>query len=80
MAGGAKVEQSGTPGEQTAAYLVVIIAAVVGGVLMQILMYGMTFKSGKVGPMTFPRLLKSIEIPPLVGMIIFGCLARNFLP
>lgn len=47
---------------------------------MQILMYGITFQTGKVGPMTFPRLLKAIEVPPLVGMIIFGCLARNFFP
>jgi len=59
---------------------VIVLCAIVGGVLMQIAMYGMTFKTGKVGPMTIPRLLKSIEIPPLVGMIIAGCLARNYLP
>jgi solute carrier family 9B (sodium/hydrogen exchanger), member 1/2 len=54
--------------------------ATIGGVLIQILMQGVTFTSGKVGPVTIPRALKKIAIPPLVGMIIFGCLARNFLP
>lgn len=42
-------------------------------------MHGIEFKSGKVGPVKVPRALKAVQIPPLVGMIIFGCLARNFL-
>ena len=42
-------------------------------------MKGLEFKSGKVGPIKIKPCLTSIEIPPLVGMIIFGCLARNFL-
>ena len=42
-------------------------------------MKGVNLKSGKVGPLNIPPLLTKIEIPPLVGMIIFGCLARNFL-
>jgi hypothetical protein len=60
--------------------MAVIMFATIGGVLIQILMQGVTFTSGKVGPVTIPRALKKIAIPPLVGMIIFGCLARNFLP
>jgi solute carrier family 9B (sodium/hydrogen exchanger), member 1/2 len=60
--------------------MAVVIFATIGGVLVQIIMQGTTFKSGSVGPITIPRLLKAIQIPPLVGMIIFGCLARNFLP
>ena len=46
---------------------------------IQMLMHGITFKSGKVGPIRIRPAVKSITIPPLVGMIIFGCLARNFL-
>jgi NhaP-type Na+/H+ or K+/H+ antiporter len=42
-------------------------------------MRGITFHSGKVGPIHIKPLLTKITIPPLVGMIIFGCLARNFL-
>lgn len=53
--------------------------ATAGGILVQILLRGVEFKSGKVGPLKIPPLLTKIEIPPLVGMIIFGCLARNYL-
>ena len=50
-----------------------------GGIIVQLLMKGIEFKSGKVGTVKIKALLSAIEIPPLVGMIIFGCLARNFL-
>jgi len=40
-------------------------------------MKGINFKSGKVGPINIKPCLTKIEIPPLVGMIVFGCLARN---
>ncbi len=53
--------------------------AACGGIFVQLLMKGVKFHSGKVGPINIPPLLTKIEIPPLVGMIIFGCLARNFL-
>lgn len=49
----------------------------VGGILVQILMKGIHFKSGKVGPIDLKPCMTKISIPPLVGMIIFGCLARN---
>ena len=79
MAGGGNVELTGTPGQQLQALLVVVIMACCGGILVQILMKGVKFHSGKVGPIHIKPLLTKIEIPPLVGMIIFGCLARNFL-
>jgi hypothetical protein len=59
---------------------VVVIFACLGGVLTQIFTYGITIKSGSVGPCTIPRVVKSVQIPPLVGMIILGCLVRNYLP
>ena len=46
---------------------------------MQILMRGIEFKTGSVGPVRIKECLSSIQIPPLVGMILAGCLARNFL-
>merc|ERR1712032_511568 len=42
-------------------------------------MRGIMFNSGSVGPVKIKACLTSIQIPPLVGMIMFGCLARNFL-
>lgn len=53
--------------------------AACGGILVQILMKGINFDSGKVGPVKIKPLLTKIAIPPLVGMIVFGCIARNFL-
>ena len=53
--------------------------ASVGGIIVQILMKGVTFQTGKIGPIKIKPLLTKIAIPPLVGMIVFGCLARNFL-
>ena len=41
-------------------------------------MKGIKFQSGKIGPLHIKALLTKIEIPPLVGMIVFGCIARNF--
>ena len=60
--------------------MAVALFATFGGVLIQVLMNGAKFQTGSVGPVTIPRVQKLIMIPPLVGMIIFGCLARNFLP
>ena len=79
MAGPGKAEFTGTPGENILALLVVVLCATVGGMLVQMIIHGLSFKSGKVGPIKIKPLLTSITIPPLVGMIIFGCLARNYL-
>ena len=61
------------------ALLVVVLCATVGGILVQILMRGILFESGSVGPVRIKACLTSIQVPPLVGMILAGCLARNFL-
>lgn len=79
MASGPAVEQTGTIWQQLAALFVVVLMATLGGMLVQLIMKGLELKSGKVGPIKIKPCLTSIEIPPLVGMIIFGCLARNFL-
>ena len=79
MAGVSKAALTGTLGEQLAGLAVVVLCATMGGILIQILMKGIQFKSGKVGPIDIKPALTKIEIPPLVGMIIAGCLARNFL-
>ena len=79
MATGPAVELTGTFGQQMAALLVVVLCAAVGGIIMQIIMRGVDFRTGKIGPIKINPLLTMIQIPPLVGMIIFGCLARNFL-
>lgn len=49
-----------------------------GGIIVQILMYGLKINSGSVN-FRLPSLPPCIKMPPLVGMIIFGCIARNFL-
>jgi NhaP-type Na+/H+ or K+/H+ antiporter len=79
MSGGDTGELTGSGGQQFAAILVVCLLAVLGGIFVQIMLKGVNFTSGKVGPIKMKPLLTSIEIPPLVGMIIFGCIARNFL-
>ena len=65
--------------QQLTALLVVVLCATVGGIIIQILMRGILFESGSVGPVRIKACLTSIQIPPLVGMILAGCLARNFL-
>lgn len=79
MSGGGDALLTGTMGQRIQALLVVVLMAAAGGILTQILMHGINFRSGKVGPVNVKPALTSITIPPLVGMIIFGCLARNFL-
>lgn len=79
MSGGPQVEQTGSVWQQLAALFVVVLCATVGGILVQIMMRGIEFNSGTVGPVRIKACLTSIQIPPLVGMILAGCLARNFL-
>ena len=70
---------TGSLAEQLTALFVVVLLATAGGIFVQIMMKGIIFSSGKVGPLHIKAMLTKIEIPPLVGMIVFGCLARNFL-
>lgn len=60
------------------ALIVVVFFATLGGMLFQVLMKGAKVDSGRV-KFTLPHLPEFIQIPPLVGMIVGGCLARNFL-
>ena len=54
------------------------IFAAVGGILTQIIMNGFRFESGTFGPIGWKKWQDKVQVPPLVGMIIFGCIARNF--
>lgn len=45
---------------------------------MQALTYGFELKSGKLD-WNMKACSQTVQVPPLVGMIIFGCLARNYL-
>ena len=78
MSGGPKVELTGEWYQQFGALIVVIFFASIGGIFIQILSKGIKFHSGSVGPIEIKPILTKIQIPPLVGMIIFGCAARNF--
>lgn len=79
MAGGEAVPMTGTWGERILALAMVVLCATVGGIITQILMRGLSFRTGSVGKIRLNPVMTSIQIPPLVGMIIGGCLARNFL-
>ena len=79
MSGGSDAELTGTTGQNLLALFVVVVMAAVGGILVQIMLKGINFTSGKVGPVNIKPLLTKVQIPPLVGMIVFGCLARNYL-
>ena len=69
----------GTPLQHALGIIVVYLVCSCGGILFAILAGGIDLKIGKVGPIRIKPLLTKITIPPLVGMIIFGFLARNFL-
>ena len=69
----------GTPLQQALGLIVVALISGIGGILFAILMGGIELKVGKVGPIKIKPILTKVAIPPLVGMIVFGCLARNFL-
>ena len=70
---------SGTPGQQFLAMLVVLVIGSIGGILLQLILKGIYFKTGKVGPYDIKPLCTKMEIPSLLGMIIGGCIARNFV-
>ena len=60
MAGGANAAQTGSFLEQMTALMVVVLCATVGGILVQILMRGISFESGSVGPIRIKAALTSI--------------------
>lgn len=59
MAGGGG-ELTGSTGQQIQALLVVALMASVGGIFVQILMQGIHFKSGKVGPINIKPCMTKI--------------------
>lgn len=64
--------------EQFGAFAVLMIFGTFGGFVFA-LWKGMTFPPILCLPkFTVPALLKNIVIPPLIGMIIFACIAINF--
>ena len=50
------------PGKNLGALIIVVLFALVGGLIIQFCQ----------------KFCNKITVPPLVGMIIFGCIARNF--
>jgi hypothetical protein len=56
MAGGDPVPMTGTWGERLLALGMVVLCATCGGVLVQIMMKGCSFKTGKVGPINMKPL------------------------
>jgi len=49
-----------------------------GGIVVQVIMKGLHIKTGTVN-WFIPKVCDAVAVPPLVGMIIAGCLARNYL-
>ena len=81
MSGGSNEHINVNAGMAIMNILIVGLFALVGGLLIKLLGGMKCPKSPccKKGCELKPILTK-ITIPPLVGMIIFGCLARNILP
>lgn len=81
MSGGSGPADKGTTGENFVALLIVVIFAGVGGFLTRLLK-GWKFSENclcKKG-YTLPPVSQKITIPVLVGIIVFGCIARNWFP
>jgi len=49
-----------------------------GGICVQVIMKGLHIKTGSID-WFIPKVCDAVAVPPLVGMIIAGCLARNYL-
>ena len=82
MAGGIpKGNPDHTVGEKFLALLIVVLFATVGGQLTSLLK-GLNLKKNCVCKEGFKLkpVSKTITIPVLVGIIIFGCIARNWFP
>jgi ACR3 family arsenite efflux pump ArsB len=62
-----------TFGQNLNSLLIVVIFAAFGGFIVK-LVQGITLPGGKV----IKPFCSAITVPPLVGMIICGCVSRNF--
>ena len=59
------------------AFIFVIINSTLGGLIVQYITRGFELTSGSFGPIRMKSWIASVQIPPLVGMIVAGCLTRN---
>jgi hypothetical protein len=75
---GVTAEATGEWYQQFFALVMVVFFASLGGMCVQAITYGFELKSGKLD-WGMKACSKKVQVPPLVGMIIFGCLARNYL-
>ena len=73
MTEGTTEEAHGTTAQQILALLIVGLMASIGGMAVK------SLSGFKFGKFVCKPSLKIITIPPLVGMIILGCLTRNFI-
>ena len=64
-----------TAGEEILAILVVVLSAAVAGALISVAVEGCKVPcfNWQIKP-----LFTTLRIPPIIGMIIMGCVARNF--
>ncbi len=67
-----------TGAEQIECLAIILVFGTFGGFLIQSIQGFSMGKLGKFPGFTVKPWLKTIKIPPLVGMIIFGMIARNF--
>ena len=73
MAGGGSVDNDAPFGMKLLALIVIVISATIGGKLLGVMQKGLKTSKFEIKPC----LPKKVAIPPLVGMIVFGCIARN---
>lgn len=67
-----------TIGEQIGAIVLVIFLSAVGGMLLSLLAGYKFAKFGCFPGYTLKPLLTKVRIPPIIAMIVVGCVVRNF--
>ena len=67
----------GTIGEQFGALALVVLLAAAAGVMLGMLAGFSIPKFGKFNGLTVKPILSKVRIPPIIGMIIMGCIVRN---
>ncbi len=70
-------EEEYPEGEKLGALLLIAFCAAIGGFLVQLLAGIKTQRVGCIPPINIRSICTKVTIPPLVGMIIFGSIARN---
>ncbi len=65
--------------ESSLAFILVVVAGAFGGLCVSLLK-GIDMEPNFFLPrLSIKPIIKTITIPPLIGMIVFGCFTRNFL-